>query len=381
MKNKVFYIGFYNHKKIEKEKLFNFPAATNKMEYIISLLERLKIETMIINPSWTKENKFTKATFNKLNDNISLKTFFSIPWSNRIYKSLSSRLNKIQLFAYMLFCTRKNDTIILYHSIVYSNLFIMLKKIKKFNLILEVEEIYQDINFLTRSEMKSENKIFSISDKFIYSTELMKDRINNKKENITISGNYLIKNRYNDRFNDEKKHIVYAGIIDKQKKGAFEIFKIAKYFSNEYIFHILGFGDSQDISQLRENILIFNKNNAAKVEYNGLLFNEDLNIFLQKCDIGLSCQTPVGKYNNSSFPSKVINYLTNGIEVITIDLQVIRKSKINDIVSYYQENNYQEIYNIAKKINKNSDKILNKIKKIDEFNLKKIDELLGSCKQ
>lgn len=380
MKNKIIYVGFYNHQTFFKENRCSFPAATNKINYMLNLLERLDMKVDFFTCNWTMNKKCYPAKTYKISENINIHTLFTISWSNRFFKSISSRIIKIQLFFRLLKDAKKNSTVIVYHSIFYSKLIILLKKIRRFNLILEVEELYQDINNLTFKEILSENEILKLADKFIYVNELMPERISSDKPYIVISGDYQIKkrNHQSDKFHDNKTHIVYAGIIDSKKMGAFTVLDIAKILDEKYAFHILGFGNINDIKELNNKINSFNLENPQKrIIYEGLLEGELFNNFLQKCDIGLSCQNPNGKYNDSSFPSKILTYLTNGLEVVTIDLPVVKNSKVNDIVNYYHNLNVQEISNTINCIIPNKHKISIQLKKIDQENLDLLRRLLN----
>lgn len=44
-----------------------------------------------------------------------------------------------------MFHVSKNENVVVYHSLAYMNIVNIIHKIKKFNLILEVEEIYSDV--------------------------------------------------------------------------------------------------------------------------------------------------------------------------------------------------------------------------------------------
>ena len=377
MKSNIFYLGFYTDDKLRKEERVNFPAASSKMNYIKDLLERSNCQVTITNPAWTLGEKSYPGKKRKLSNNIYLKTFFSLKYTNKLNKSLSSRLMKLQLFFYLLFNIKKNDILLVYHSIYYSHLITILKKIKSFTLILELEELYQDINNLTNKEIKSENKIISLSDKYIVSTNHLLNKLDSTKSSLVINGNFNIKESKVKKFQDHKKHIVYAGIIDTIKKGAFTTLSIAQGLSSDYKLHILGFGKEEDIQKLKEEIIAFNKNNSIKAVYEGNLPEEECNTFLQKCDIGLSCQTLEGSYSGTSFPSKIINYLTNGLEVLTVRIPVVEDSEVGDLVYFYDESSYDQARKIINNIKINKDKKIKQLKLIDNNILTNFKKLIG----
>ena len=78
---------------------------------------------------------------------------------------------KAHLYHFLLKSINKEDTLIVYHSLILMNLIKKVKRKKKCNLIIEVEELYSDVkeNMELR---KKEIDYFQIADKFIVITEL-----------------------------------------------------------------------------------------------------------------------------------------------------------------------------------------------------------------
>ena len=85
------------------------------------------------------------------------------------------------------------------------------------------------------------------------------------------------------------------------------------------------------------------KRSAAKVSYDGLLMGEDFIRFIQSCDIGLSTQNPNAAFNATSFPSKILSYMANGLRVVSIRIPVVEQSQIGDSLFYYDEQNPKQI--------------------------------------
>ena len=81
----------------------------------------------------------------------------------------------------------------------------------------------------------------------------------------------------------------------------------------------------------------------AKVSYDGLLSGEDYIRFTQSCDIGLSTQNPDAAFNATSFPSKILSYMANGLRVVSIRIPAIEQSAVGDKLFYYDEQTPQEI--------------------------------------
>lgn len=61
----------------------------------------------------------------------------------------------------------------------------------------------------------------------------------------------------------------------------------------------------------------------------------------------MSTQNPNAKFNDTSFPSKILSYMANGLRVVSIRIPAIEKSAVGKFMYYYDE---QTPENIAKAI-------------------------------
>ena len=86
-----------------------------------------------------------------------------------------------------------------------------------------------------------------------------------------------------------------------------------------------------------------NAKGKATVSYDGLLSGEDYIQFLQKCQIGLSTQNPDAAFNATSFPSKILSYMANGLRVVTIRIPAIEGSAVTENLYYYDKQTPEEI--------------------------------------
>ena len=146
-----------------------------------------------------------------------------------------------------------------------------------------------------------------------------------------------------EKFSDEHVHVVYAGTFDPTKGGAYAAISIVKYLPASYHIHICGFGNSKQTKEVVSRIKNSQVSNQARITYEGMLNGKDFTDFIQKCEIGLSCQNPEGAFNDTSFPSKILNYLSNGLKVVTIDIPAVRQSKVGDFLFYYKKQDPEAI--------------------------------------
>ena len=341
---KIFYLGYYNL----PDSGTNFVlAAVNKMNYICEALENNGYNTEIVSASGAVEKKFCKSKKVKLTDKTTLKLFSSLPRLNRIVSVIDRVILKTKLFLYMIKNTNKYSTVMVYHSLGYMSLVKRLKKLKGFKLIIEAEEIYGDVIGNEKTSQK-EYEFFKIADGFIFPTELLSEKVNTeKKPEAIIYGTYHIEKELPKLFSDGKIHCVYAGTFDPRKGGAIASAESAMFLDENYHVHILGFGNEKEKAEMLNTIDSISKKSKAKITYDGLLSGEEYIKFIQSCDIGLSTQNPNGKYNDTSFPSKILSYMANGLRVVSIRIPAIEKSAVGKFMYYYDE---QTPENIAKAI-------------------------------
>ena len=91
----------------------------------------------------------------------------------------------------------------------------------------------------------------------------------------------------------------------------------------------------------------------AGISYDGLLMGSDYIRFLQSCHVGLSTQDPNASFNETSFPSKVLSYLANGLRVVSIRMKSLERSSIGHLLYYYDVNTPKGIASAIESINFN----------------------------
>ena len=184
---------------------------------------------------------------------------------------------------------------------------------------------------------------------------LLTEKVNKSNKPYTISyGTYTVEHDRKCKFNDGKIHIVYAGTFDPRKGGAQASLSAVPYLTSDYHMHIIGFGDKPDVESVLHQIDELSKTSMCELTYDGMLTGEDYIRFIQSCDIGLSTQNPEDKFNDSSFPSKILSYLANGLHVVSIKIPVVEKSKIGPMIHFYDKNSGKDIASAITEVNINS---------------------------
>lgn len=349
--DKIYYLGYYDTTDNRKQHRMVAPTAANKMTYIVSALERAGYEVMVISPASTMTNKFFKGKLTPIGQHSRLKLFFTWPHKPRFLRLIGRLQGNLQSIIYLLCHVKKNDTMIVYHSLPLMRIVRLLKAFCKFKLIIEVEEIYGDIQNNKHISNK-EDKYFQIADGYLFPAKMLEQSVNHsRKPYVLVHGSYQPENKLGGQFKkpewQNKIHCVYAGNLDPRKKGAFLAAKAAMHLPENYYVHILGAGGKERVELIKSQIDEIVKQGSCSVSYDGCLRGEDFTRFLQYCHIGLNTQTPEGEYINTSFPSKLLTYMANGLPVVTVRTPVIEESAIHEYMHYYENPTPQ---NIAKAI-------------------------------
>ena len=352
---KIMYIGYYNSLKNNQKRNITL-SAVNKMNYIIEKLDK-EFQVDVLSVSESKENKNYPLTKEKLLNNSKLILLPSKKNGNKFQRLFQRILIRYSLIKYILKNIDKNTKVIVYHSLGYINTIKWLKKIKNFDLILEVEEIYADV-IGDKKIRKKEMEFFKVADKFIFPTKLLDKEINKEnKPYINIHGTYKIEEEKSKKFRDQdgKIHIVYAGTFDPRKGGGAAAAAAAEFLNENYHMHILGFGSQKDIDNMKKIILKISKKTKCTITYDGLKSGDEYINFIQSCDIGLSTQNPNADFNSTSFPSKILSYMSNGLRVVSINIPAIKESDIGDYMYYYEKQIPKEIARAIQKVNIDDD--------------------------
>lgn len=339
------YLGYFDFQDSKVPR--NYPlACTNKMESIAEALIDAGFKVEIVSSAVGVNDKFFIASGEtiKKSDSLSARFFPTIGGTNKIFRAVRRLISDFCLLKFLLLDIKKGEPLIVYHSFGYRNLLILAKKIRKFKLILELEEVYQDVLPLSKKARQWEFNTFEMADAYIFPTELLNKAINkNNKPYAIILGTYHVEPIIASPDNDGKIHVVYAGTFDPRKGGAAAAAAAAAYLPDKYVFNICGFGSPDETNSVIKAVDDINLKSPGKAKYHGTLKGKDYISLLQMCHIGLSTQNPDASFNATSFPSKILSYMANGLEVVTVDIPAVRESKIGPYLHYYHNQNPKDM--------------------------------------
>lgn len=336
-KKTIKYISFFDTQDSVVKRNY-VTSASNKIEYIAKAIVSIGKEVDIVSISQVQEERFKIYSSKKkqIAEGVSLKLPFSWGGNKGVLRKIKVLWHLVNMFFYLLFYCGKSDVVVVYHSLGYFDIVRWTKNIRKFKLILEVEEVYSDVSHMSSYWRNLEFKMFEIADAFILSNDLLDAKINKyHKPSVVIYGTYQLEQKRVDKYDDRNIHVVYAGTFDPNKAGAQIAISAAEFLPENYYVHICGFGNSEEIKQVKQQIAEMSSKARATITYEGLKKGNEFIEFLQKCHIGLSTQKPEGEYNDTSFPSKILTYMANGLSVVSIRIPVLEQASIVDSLSFY----------------------------------------------
>lgn len=339
------YIGFFDTQDATIQRNY-VTSAVNKMEYIVRAIAaggqtvEIRSASSVIEPNF----RFYRSKIKQIDHNITLHLPSSWGGNNIYIKKFRTLWNITSLFLFLLLNTKKNEPIIVYHSLGYLNVILWAKKIRKFKLILETEEIYTDVSDKGHKMKKLEYDTINAADAYLFSTELLNDKVNLcNKPYCTNYGTYKVEPQVVEKFVDGKIHVVYAGTFDPRKGGAAAAAAAAEFLPDNYHIHICGFGNSEETMYIKDVIKSTQKKSKATISFDGLLKGQDFIEFIQRCHIGLSTQNPDAAFNATSFPSKILSYMANGLSVVSINIRAIKESEVGPFIHFYEKQTPKEI--------------------------------------
>ena len=157
--DKVLYVGYYDILRNGRQVRNYSLAAAKKMNFVFESVAELGYHVDVVSPSFikTRDNVKVKQTREKLEPNVDLVLTPSWGAKNKISRIARVLYSNFWLFSYLLKNTQKNTPVLVYHNYALALPVLVAQKIKKFHLILEIEEQYSMVWKLTPYQKWKEN--------------------------------------------------------------------------------------------------------------------------------------------------------------------------------------------------------------------------------
>lgn len=339
---KVVYLAFYAGK---NEKRLSSPAADAVTKYTAEALSKQNIFVELISPAQSSSaNALKQETVQKNNIKITyIKASRHVKKFNLLARFLERKKHKKRIISKLQSVINDGDVLLVYHSLYLMDVVKQIKKERNIKLVLQVCEIYSDV-LENKYTKYLEMRYFKQADAYVFPTKLLDNIVNvHKKPSVIVHGTYYVEKECGQPFNDGRVHVVYAGTFDPRKGGVQAAAAAAEFLTGKYHVHILGFGSEVDKQNLLKTIADVSKKSECTITYDGLKSGEEYIKFIQSCNIGLSTQNPDAAFIATSFPSKILSYMANGLRVVSIRIPAIEQSAVGDYMYYYDRQTPEDI--------------------------------------
>ncbi len=337
------YIAFYDFPEYAKENRTAGVPSRAVCKYMMHLFGRIE-KTDVYCPIRTLNSKgIYKGRRATIRDNISISIPFSFGTKTIVGRMLVATFTRVWLLIQLLIHANQSDTVVAYHSMSFIGVIRFSKWLKHYKLIEEIREVYADINEMSARNKKREQEYFQLADSYIFATELLNQQINQGgKPYVIAPAVYTPEKIVAEKYSDNRIHLVYAGTFRKSKGGVDAAIAACDYLDERYCLHVYGTGSDERLREIN-NMISKNKSRKCEIRYEGVLYGDEFTNALQQCHIGLSTQNPEGAYNNTSFPSKIMTYLANGLDVLSVRIPAVETCPVGEYVYYYDDYSPQGI--------------------------------------
>lgn len=336
MKNEIKYVGFYDVLREGKQYRVYSLAAAKKMDYICHELSTLGYKVRIVSPSYVtaKGNKKIERKSHLISDACCLELPPSCEANNKISRVIRVLQSRVWLFTYLLKNTKRNEKVLVYHNYSLALPVILAQKIKGFDVVLEVEEIYSKVWKLSCIQRWKEKILLKYADEnCLVVSEVLAEELKLKKPAVSY-GSYMICDKPHRSVNDGTIKLILTGSVDKERGNGFLAVEAMKYLPSQYKLFISGSVVSKDREEFLE---LIKKTNADlgrdACVYLGLLDEEKYEQLLLSADIALNPQKE-GEFGKYVFPSKILTYLGHGLPVVSTRGKSIEKSSLSDVIVF-----------------------------------------------
>ena len=322
----------------DEERRVCHPAALSKCTYLFDCFVRLGYPLYILSASQTRGERTVGGSLRRLDEKKLLEMLPAWGRRGRVHNGIGRVLFSVRLFFRLMTLVGKGDTVWVYHSLGLMSVVRWLKCFKRFRLILEFEELYGDVRGIG-SVSRRELGFARLADAYIFPTEALHERVNTKGKPYAVAHGAYTLPSVSGASEPERDgiHVVYAGTLDPHKGGVYAAMDAAAHLPKGYHVHILGTGTPQQVRDMRTYLEQVKLACACELTYDGVLHGDAYSRFLQGCHIGLSTQDPRGAFNATSFPSKILPYMANGLRVVSARIPVVEQSRVGGEPVYYDE--------------------------------------------
>lgn len=355
---KILYLGYYDKDEWIGRRYFAL-SCKNKMDFIANLISE---DNEVIIISLSDDTSYSLARgysrYSRIDKNIGLfrlgnsKSRFLL-WNFFLYIK-----KQLKFLSILRKYRNKPSKLIVYHSSSSWLHYLMLYILNlRSNTIIEYEESYSRVPGNGISSLFSDflaRKLFNL---YIIPNPNLKAELGSEAHYATVYGD-MREPVQTDCIFDEKKwkilnnaltnrlglRLVFSGSL-RPDKGVLRAIRLIGRCPKDFELIIAGRGGDKDLVELENVIGSLDWDVQNRIHFVGELPINELNYVLYHCDVGLCTQDADAAYSASSFPSKIITYLTSGLTVLAPSIEAINGSCFAPIVKVYE--NDEELFEMV----------------------------------
>lgn len=357
--------------KVRKNKKIYSQAANNKINGIVSCLEKNNCKVDIVSNGLVnnKTFKYYDSFKSNVNNKVIYAGIIDIPIINIVSSIISilniiSLLNKKQKIDYIIFYNYRPETALSAY---------ILKKLYKIPIVVDYEDGYFNLNEISCFKKKIINYIEKLVsnniDGAILVTSMLKDRVNCKSYVLRGLTNEYIFKKSNKKEANKVPTIMYSGGLERVR-GIEVLLKSLEYTDSKFQLIISGKGEYED--KIR-------KCNDKRLKFLGYIDYEIVVKEMINSDILINCQLENDSFGNASFPSKLFEYASTNNLIISSEVSDVKEFMGNTIDLYDSDNPVDLAKTIDKLLAKLEDInfIKEKKQKVYDFAIKNTPRYIG----
>ena len=276
----------------------------------------------------------------------------SLGAKNKFQRAMRVLQSRLWLLIYLIRNTHKDSVVLIYHSYEIAFPVLLARRIKRFKIILEIEEKYSMVWKLKRYQQFIESKLLKYGNKnSLVVSEVLADILRIKNPIISYGSYDIFRGEINRDKEKEKITLIYTGTIDKVRNSAYMSLEVMLYLLKKYELILSGSIAKGEEETFKEKIKEINNICGREAcSYVGVLNEQDYQNLVLNADMALNLQQS-GDFGQFLFPSKIITYLSYNLPVVSTKGDSIVYSEIANIITFANEFNALSISEAIKSIN------------------------------
>jgi len=329
-------------------------SAKPVIDFLIAGMHEHTLQTTILSPQGIEGDEIRWASAYDFHQGATQVLYPpSLGGRTKVVKAINTVLSWIWLLAVLGRHTKKGETILVYHSMNYLIPISLLRSFKKLQVVLYIGEFYQTLYPMSPIKQRLEKRYIKRADAYIFVTHLLSQQVRELRkdsfDHVTLYGPYKREILAHQNVDNTKTRLLYVGKISKDK-GIERTIELANYLSDQFEIRIIGYCESYDEETLMSKISESNRTNSCKLIFDGVKHGAEYVEYVQSCELGLVLQDMDASFNANSFPSKILSFISNGLEVLAPDIPTIATSPFASSLYLYHDESAQEIAKIVKGI-------------------------------